>query len=77
MTSYLNAFDPEAQGGGGAKCLPPLHVPRFEDTLLGPFLLCWSPGVHGNHFVVHVLPQTWTLPGFCQLLLQVSPESLG
>lgn len=77
MTSDLNAFDAEAQSGRGAERLSPLHVSGLEDALLGLLLLCGGAGVHGYHLLVHVLPKTWPLSGFDQLLLQICPLNVN
>lgn len=73
MNSDLNAFNAEAESGCGAECLSPLHVSRFEDSLLGPLLLSGGSRVHCHHLVIHVLSKARSLSGFYQLFLQVSP----
>lgn len=52
---YLNAFNPEAQVNRGAHVISPLHVSRFDHSLLFVLLSCRSIGVHFNHLLIHVL----------------------
>lgn len=74
---YLDAFDPEAEGGGGAERLPPLHVTGLQDGLLGMLLGGGGGGVHGHHLVVHVPARTGLLPRLLQLLFKVRPVERG
>lgn len=71
---YLDPFYPKAQGVGGAHGLPPLHVARFGDALLGMLLGSWPSAVHLHHFLVQVLPRLGSFPRPYKLLLQVRPE---
>lgn len=53
--SHLDAFDAEAEVGGGADALSPLHVSRLEDRLEGVFFWCRGSGIHADHLLVQVL----------------------
>lgn len=74
VSVYLDPFYPEAQGVGGAHRLPPLHVARFGDAMLGMFLGTRPFTVHLHHFLVQVLPRLGPFPRSNKLLLQVCPK---
>ena len=57
--AYLDALDAEAEGGGGTHVVSELHVARFENGRLPPFLIRGGLRVDAHHLLVQVLPYTY------------------
>lgn len=69
--THPEPFNPEPQAGGGAQCLPPLHVPCFQHCLLSPLLCGWCLRIHRDHLLIHVLAGLWPFSRNLQLILEV------
>lgn len=69
--THPESFNPEPQTGGGAQCLPPLHVPCFQHCLLSSLLCGWCLRIHSDHLLIHVLAGLWPFPRNLQLILEI------